>query len=223
MTSMKRALVWGGRAALGIGAIIGGFAAYVQWDGIPRFAPPPKDERAAVVTPETVAQGQKLATLLCVGCHADPDTHRLTGKAMSDLPSEFGAIYSKNITQHPTQGIGGWTDGELRTSSGRGSFRADSTCRRTCRSSRIPPTQRSTRSSRSCDRTIHASRLRMSLRRACRSRAFSSKRSRIRCSVRFLPRQSRSSPRRGRTAPRTGDISLRRSIATRATRRTSRR
>jgi cytochrome c2 len=43
----------------------------------------------------------------------DPTTRQLTGKRMVDLPSEFGVVYSKNITQHPVKGIGGWTDGEI--------------------------------------------------------------------------------------------------------------
>ena len=32
---------------------------------------------------------------------------------MFDAPKEFGAIYSQNITQDKTYGIGTWTDGEL--------------------------------------------------------------------------------------------------------------
>lgn len=112
---MKRALKWGGTALAVIGAALAAFAIYVEVDGVPRFAPPPKDDRAAVATPESVAHGEKLATLLCAGCHENKDTHRFTGTAMDDLPPEFGEIYSKNITQHPAQGIGAWTDGELRT------------------------------------------------------------------------------------------------------------
>jgi mono/diheme cytochrome c family protein len=43
----------------------------------------------------------------------DPVTRRLTGRHMSDAPSQFGPIYSKNITRDRTKGIGAWTDGEL--------------------------------------------------------------------------------------------------------------
>ena len=47
--------------------------------------------------------------MLCAGCHLDPVTQKLTGKQMVDAPHEFGRIFSKNITRHPTKGIGGWT------------------------------------------------------------------------------------------------------------------
>jgi cytochrome c2 len=89
-------------------------ALYVQADGVPRYDRPVPDTRTVVVTPERVAQGARLASLLCAGCHENQETHRFTGKHMSDLPAELGVAYSKNITQHPTKGIGRWTDGELR-------------------------------------------------------------------------------------------------------------
>jgi mono/diheme cytochrome c family protein len=106
------------RAAQGaaiLAAAVAAFAVYVQIDGIPRYAPPPVDTRVAVVTPEQVAHGKKLVNLLCVGCHENAETHRLTGKRITDLPPQFGIVYSKNITRHPTKGIGGLTDGQLRT------------------------------------------------------------------------------------------------------------
>lgn len=97
---------------LGVLAIVGILAAYVQIDGIPRYA----HEAPAVNiarTPERVARGKKLASLLCNECHLSSETHQLTGKHLEELPSEFGDIYSKNITSHPEMGIGKWTDGEL--------------------------------------------------------------------------------------------------------------
>src|SRR5439155_18277941 len=47
-----------------------------------------------------------------VHCHLDPNTGKLTGREMKEVP-QFGAIYSRNITQDPQYGIGKWTDGEL--------------------------------------------------------------------------------------------------------------
>ncbi len=70
-------------------------------------------ELAIESTPERVARGKVLASAICLGCHMDPVTQKVTGKHMSDTPPEFGAIYSKNITRHPEKGIGSWTDGEL--------------------------------------------------------------------------------------------------------------
>lgn len=64
-------------------------------------------------TPERVLRGQKLAFMLCAGCHKDPETDKMTGKHMMDAPPEFGTIYSANITKDKTYGIGNYTDGEL--------------------------------------------------------------------------------------------------------------
>lgn len=103
---------------IGFGVLAGGIgalAAYIQIDGVPRYDRPNiTDNRPVAVTPERVEKGTKLAGLLCTGCHENESTHRLTGKQMTDLPPEFGEIYSRNITRHPTKGIGSWTDGELR-------------------------------------------------------------------------------------------------------------
>lgn len=60
-----------------------------------------------------IAQGAKIATLLCNACHKDPETGKLTGHLMLDLPKEFGQIASLNITNDMEHGIGRWTDGEL--------------------------------------------------------------------------------------------------------------
>jgi mono/diheme cytochrome c family protein len=64
-------------------------------------------------SPRAVARGEKLTMMLCAGCHMNYETGRLTGKRMSDAPPEFGTIYSPNITQDKTYGIGEWTDAEL--------------------------------------------------------------------------------------------------------------
>jgi len=109
---MRRALKVAGLALAVLAALVGGFLLYVQLDGIPRY-PVEKVSFHAEPTPERIARGKKLASVLCAGCHLDPTTRQLTGKYMSDAPEEFGVIYSANITRHPTKGIGSWTDGEL--------------------------------------------------------------------------------------------------------------
>lgn len=88
-------------------------ALYVEVDGIPRYMPETVDGRVEV-TAARVERGRELASLLCVDCHADPQTGRLTGKHLADLPPQFGEIYSNNITAHPDKGVGRWTDGQLR-------------------------------------------------------------------------------------------------------------
>ncbi|SHF25483.1 Cytochrome c [Arenibacter palladensis] len=64
-------------------------------------------------SPEAIARGEKLAVMLCASCHINHQTNKLTGQKMMDAPPEFGEIYSQNITQDKTYGIGDWTDGEL--------------------------------------------------------------------------------------------------------------
>ncbi|MFN7116789.1 MAG: c-type cytochrome [Saprospiraceae bacterium] len=93
---------------------IAGTAAYVNFAPAPTYDPPTIPDMQVEVTPERVEKGQKLASMLCVACHADNEG-KLTGKHMADVPAAFGKIYSMNITMHPEKGIGKWTDGELYT------------------------------------------------------------------------------------------------------------
>jgi mono/diheme cytochrome c family protein len=94
---------------------VGGMAAYISFSGIPTYDPPPKIDLNVEPVPSRVEQGRRIANMVCVACHLDPKTNRLTGKKMLDMPKEFGVAYSANITQHPEKGIGKWTDGELYT------------------------------------------------------------------------------------------------------------
>ena len=109
---LKKLLIGVARVGTAVSLLLAGLALYVHADGLPRFqrAMP---ARHVEVTPERVARGRKLASLLCVGCHLNTATGQLTGKVMTDLPPEFGRIVSKNITRSATHGIATWTDGEL--------------------------------------------------------------------------------------------------------------
>jgi mono/diheme cytochrome c family protein len=109
---MKKILKFVGLAVLAIVVLAGGFALYVHLTGIPRYQPG-KVTLQVEVTPERVAHGKKIASMLCAGCHLDPATGKLTGKRMEDMPPQFGVAYSLNITRDPAKGIGAWTDGEL--------------------------------------------------------------------------------------------------------------
>ncbi|MTI41328.1 c-type cytochrome [Fulvivirga lutimaris] len=64
-------------------------------------------------TPESVERGRKLASVICANCHANQETGKLTGQQMMEAPPEFGTIYSANITQDKTYGIGDWTPSEI--------------------------------------------------------------------------------------------------------------
>ena len=109
---MKRALkLVGGLIGLVLLAVAG-FAAFVAVRGIPHYQPG-NIQLTVQPTPERLDRGEKFVRLLCAGCHLDPVTRKLTGRRMIDAPPEFGPIVSKNITRHPVNGIGAWTDGEL--------------------------------------------------------------------------------------------------------------
>ncbi|RPD51053.1 c-type cytochrome [Paracnuella aquatica] len=108
---MKKVLRYALYLLAAIVVLVGAFVAFIAIRGIPSYEPK-ITEAKVVATPERIAQGHKLSAMLCNGCHLDPNTNRLTGRLMSDVP-QFGTIYSKNITQHPELGIGKWTDGEL--------------------------------------------------------------------------------------------------------------
>ncbi len=102
----------GGLILLFLLLIITTIALFINFSGIPKY---PTEEVKISIKPssEQILRGKKLASMLCVNCHKDAETGRLTGTKMRDLPTEFGTAYTPNITNHPTNGIGGWTDGEI--------------------------------------------------------------------------------------------------------------
>ncbi len=91
--------------------IVAGFAAFVAIRGIPHYTPE-KVSLKVNTTPQLIERGRQLSTMLCNDCHRDPNTNKLTGRKMDEI-SQFGAIYSRNITKDPEHGIGKWTDGQL--------------------------------------------------------------------------------------------------------------
>jgi mono/diheme cytochrome c family protein len=109
---MRKILKVAGLVLAAVVVVVVAFLVYVQLDGIPHYRVE-KVTFDAAASPERLARGKKLATLLCANCHLDPSSQQLTGKRMYDAPEEFGVIYSPNITGHPTKGIGRWTDSEL--------------------------------------------------------------------------------------------------------------
>ena len=109
---------------LGLLAVAGaGFVGYVAVHGIPSYAAPQPAVAPIVATPARLAQGQKLLLASCADCHLSPQTNTLTGHRLTDVPAEFGNLYSANITQDKKYGIGTWSDqqlvGLLRTGVGR--------------------------------------------------------------------------------------------------------
>ena len=57
----------------------------------------------------------------CVSCHAVPDaTDRTRLAGGMALPSPFGTFYAPNVSQHMTDGIGGWSEAQFVTAMTKG-------------------------------------------------------------------------------------------------------
>lgn len=109
---MKKILKIIGSILLGIMVIVGLGAAYVGMNDLPYYEVK-KIDLQVVSTPETIAKGKEFVSMLCASCHMNREKGNLTGTQMLDAPPEFGIIYSQNITNDKTHGIGDWTDGEI--------------------------------------------------------------------------------------------------------------
>ncbi len=109
---MKRVFKWLGILVACLVLVAAGTVAFLHFRGMPKY-----DVQVPTLTvastPERVARGRHLALSLCAECHRNPTTRTLSGTQMLDLPEEFGLAYSRNITNHPTKGIGSWKDGEI--------------------------------------------------------------------------------------------------------------
>lgn len=112
---MKKVLKIAG-AVVALLALVGlGSIAFIYFKGIPRYKvemPAELTSLKVAVTPTSVERGAKISAFLCKACHLGADG-RLSGKQLLDIPKEFGTVYSANITQSKTKGIGNWTDGQL--------------------------------------------------------------------------------------------------------------
>ncbi len=99
---------------LGVVLLAGiGFLLFVQARGIPTYAPPRPQVAGLAPTPARVALGEKLTLMICGDCHLNRATNRYAGHRLADLTPDFGRIYTSNITQGRTNGIGSWTDQQL--------------------------------------------------------------------------------------------------------------
>ncbi len=113
---MKRLFKILGYTLVALITLIALTAAFIQIKGTPIYDYQLPPAIAALQAPRdstAIAQGAKIASMLCKECHKDFKTGKMTGHIMTDLPKEFGVIASYNITQDKIHGIGDWTDGEL--------------------------------------------------------------------------------------------------------------
>jgi mono/diheme cytochrome c family protein len=91
--------------------LVGIMALYINFRSMPKYTAQ-KIEIKVDPTPARIANGEKLASMLCKTCHYNDQTRKFTGKELIEAP-QFGKIFSANITQDTVAGIGKWTDGEL--------------------------------------------------------------------------------------------------------------
>lgn len=85
---------------------------FIAIRGIPTYTAQKVDIKVES-TPERVEQGLRLAGVLCIKCHTPHDGNQMTGRELTEMPPEFGKIYSANITSDKVHGIGSWSDGDL--------------------------------------------------------------------------------------------------------------
>lgn len=76
------------------------------------LALPPMDPGVST-SPSTPAErgAQLYRAAGCVGCHSPPGREHLSGGR--DNPTAFGTFYAPNISPHPADGIGGWTEADF--------------------------------------------------------------------------------------------------------------
>jgi hypothetical protein len=107
---MKKSYKIVGFSLLGVVILLLILVMYVNMAGIPSY-----ENQASVLavemTEERVAEGARMAAILCLQCHGSSDGK--LGGALMDDSEDFGVIFAPNITQHPEYGITAYTDGEL--------------------------------------------------------------------------------------------------------------
>lgn len=113
---MKKAIKILGYLLGSVALLAGVFAMYIQIKGVPKYPVVMPEQLKTLKVPVDsahVAEGRRIGSMLCRACNYSPETQKLAGSHRTDIPKEFGEIYSLNITQDQTHGIGSWTDGEL--------------------------------------------------------------------------------------------------------------
>ncbi|AKF08239.1 c-type cytochrome [Sandaracinus amylolyticus] len=60
-----------------------------------------------------IARGRVLFEGTCAQCHRAPGATRVAGAPLAEIPAFLGEFHSRNLTRHPTAGIGGFEDREI--------------------------------------------------------------------------------------------------------------
>lgn len=90
---------------------IAGLLAYAKFTPMKTFAVKPV---AVKITTDSasLAFGEKIVLNVCAHCHLGNDG-KLSGRLFNRKEDPFGEMWTANITQHATKGIGRYSDGEL--------------------------------------------------------------------------------------------------------------
>ena len=91
-------------------ALLSVLAAYVLFAPIPTCTAM-QVELSGVPSPDRLARGREIASVLCTQCHLDPATRKLSGRLTPKTP--LGQNWSSNITSDAQHGLGGWSDGQI--------------------------------------------------------------------------------------------------------------
>jgi hypothetical protein len=75
---MKKLLKILGIILLLVVIVVAGGAAFISVRGIPKYEAKVPDIPKVEVTPERVARGEKIASMLCRNCHFNSETGKLT-------------------------------------------------------------------------------------------------------------------------------------------------
>ncbi|MCB0706558.1 MAG: c-type cytochrome [Saprospiraceae bacterium] len=108
---MKKALKYLGITLGGIILILLCLALFVSIKGIPTYEPQ-VPEVSIQSDSMSIANGKRLVTMICAGCHLN-ENRQLAGGYLEDIPTAFGKVWSQNITRHETEGLGRYSDGQL--------------------------------------------------------------------------------------------------------------
>ncbi len=101
--------LWG---VLLLGIVLAAGAGALMLLGMPTYDVP-RPKVTVEATPERVARGKRLVSMLCRRCHLDGESGTLQGRVLEELPKSLGIISAPNITRDPGVGIGEWSAAEV--------------------------------------------------------------------------------------------------------------
>lgn len=90
-----------------------GFLGYCSWNVSSRKFAAPLPDIKADSSPEALARGAQVFTMMCGDCHINRTTGKATGRWMDDVPAPLGHFETANLTHDEEFGIGKLSDGMI--------------------------------------------------------------------------------------------------------------